>query len=303
MNRRTAMKSTVAALAAWQLKADDKVPDQKPPDEKSLDQPVMDVTPHATVPPKQGRIKQSVARWCYKDISLDDLCRNAADMGLSGIDLVNHEDWPTVQKYGLVPAMTPGAGVIPDGWNRVENHDRLVAQMQENLKLAAAAKVPNVITFSGNRRGMGDEEGIGNCILGLRRVSKMAEDAGVTICVELLNSKVNHHDYMCDHTAWGVAVMKGVDSPRVRLLYDIYHMQIMEGDIVRTIRENIQYIAHFHTGGVPGRNELDDTQELQWRTVATAIADLNFPGFMAHEFVPKRDPMTSLRQAVTLCTV
>jgi hydroxypyruvate isomerase len=199
--------------------------------------------------------------------------------------------------------MIYSAGTIPDGWNRKENHDRLEKEMKEGIDRAAAAKLPNVITFSGNRRGQSDEEGKENCIIGLRRVKKMAEDQGVTINVELLNSKINHHDYQCDHTAWGVDVMKGVDSPRVKLLYDIYHMQIMEGDIIRTITENIKYIGHFHTGGVPGRHELDDTQELQWRTVAKAIADLNYDGFFAHEFVPTKDPMTSLRQAVELCNV
>ncbi|HXE10892.1 MAG TPA: sugar phosphate isomerase/epimerase family protein [Bryobacteraceae bacterium] len=254
-------------------------------------------------PGTAGRVKQSVARWCYRHMSLDDLCRNSADMGLSGIDLVDHTEWPTVQKYGLVPAMTPGAGTIPDGWNRTENHDRLVKEMQENITRAAAAKVPNVITFSGYRRGLPDDQGKENCITGLKRVKKMAEDNGVTVCMELLNSKIDHKDYQCDHSVWGIDVMKGVDSPRVRLLYDIYHMQIMEGDIIRTIRENIAYFAHFHTGGVPGRHELDDTQELQWRTVSKAIADLNFPGYMAHEFIPTRDPMTSLAEAVKLCTV
>jgi hydroxypyruvate isomerase len=254
-------------------------------------------------PGTAGRVKQSVARWCYRHMSLDDLCRNSAEMGLSGIDLVDHTEWPTVQKYGLVPAMTPGAGTIPDGWNRTENHDRLVKEMQENITRAAAAKVPNVITFSGYRRGLPDDQGKENCIIGLKRVKKMAEDNGVTICMELLNSKIDHKDYQCDHSAWGIDVMKGVDSPRVRLLYDIYHMQIMEGDIIRTIRENIAYFAHFHTGGVPGRHELDDTQELQWRTVSKAIADLNFQGYMAHEFIPTRDPMTSLAEAVKLCTV
>jgi hydroxypyruvate isomerase len=250
-----------------------------------------------------GRLKQSVARWCYKNSTLEDLSRHSAEMGLSGIDLVNHEEWPTVRKYGLVPAMTPGAGAIPDGWNRKENHERLEKEMIENVNRAAEAKVPNVITFSGNRRGQADDEGKDNCILGLKRVRKIAEDKGVTICLELLNSKIDHHDYQCDHTQWGVDVIKGVDSPRVKLLYDIYHMQIMEGDVIRTIRQNIQYIAHFHTGGVPGRHELDDSQELQWRTIATAIADLNFQGFFAHEFVPTKDPMESLRQAVRLCTV
>jgi hydroxypyruvate isomerase len=251
----------------------------------------------------KGRLKQSACRWCYQKMSIDDLCRNGAEMGLTGIDLVKPEEWPTVAKYGLVSSMVYSAGTIPDGWNRKENHDRLVKEMQEGIERAAAAKLPNVITFSGNRRGMSDAEGMDNCIVGLRRVKKMAEDSGTTICLELLNSKVDHHDYQCDHTAWGVGVMKGVDSPRVKLLYDIYHMQIMEGDIIRTIRDNIAFIGHFHTGGVPGRHELDNTQELQWRTVAEAIADLNFQGFFAHEFVPTKDPMTSLRQAVTLCTV
>jgi hydroxypyruvate isomerase len=250
-----------------------------------------------------GRLKQSVARWIYTKIPLDEFCRAAADIGLRGIDLLDPADWPTVQKYGLVPTVGYSGATIPDGWNRRENHDRLEKQMQESLAQAAAAKVPNVITFSGNRRGLGDDIGKENCILGLRRVAKMAENAGVTIVLELLNSKVNHKDYMCDHTAWGVDVMKGVGSPRVKLLYDIYHMQIMEGDIIRTIRENIGYIGHFHTGGVPGRNELDDTQELQWRTIAKAIADLDFQGFIGHEFIPLHDPLTSLRSAVELCTV
>jgi len=248
-------------------------------------------------------LKQSLCRWCYAKIPLDDLCRQAAAMGISGMDLVEPADWPTIRKYGLVPTITQGDAKIPDGWNRKESHERLEAEIRGRITRAADAKVPNVITFSGNRQGMSDEEGKANCIAGLQRISKFAEDKGVTVCVELLNSKVNHKDYMCDHTAWGVDVMRGVDSPRVKLLYDIYHMQIMEGDIIHTIRDNIQYIAHFHTGGVPGRHELDDTQELQWRTIAKAIADLNFQGYLAHEFVPAKDPMTSLRQAVELCTV
>jgi hydroxypyruvate isomerase len=272
----------------------------------ALMMPALALVPAAVCQPKAppaGRLKQSAARWCYAKISLDDLCRQGAEMGLSGIDLVNADEWPTLRKYGLTPAMTPGAGTIPVAWNRKENHDRLEKEMRENIAKAAEAKVPNVITFSGNRRGLADDEGRDNCILGLQRVKKVAEDAGVTICLELLNSKVNHKDYQCDHTKWGVDVIKAVDSPRVKLLYDIYHMQIMEGDIIRTIRDNIQSIAHFHTGGVPDRHELDDTQELQWHTVAKAIADLNYQGFFAHEFVPVKDPIASLKQAVTLCTV
>jgi hydroxypyruvate isomerase len=250
-----------------------------------------------------GRLKQSLCRWCYAKIPLDDLCRQAAAMGVSGIDLVEPADWPTVRKYGLVPTITTGDAKIPDGWNRKESHERLEGEIRGRIVRAAEAKVPNVITFSGNRQGMSDDEGKENCIAGLKRVAKFAEDKGVMVCLELLNSKVNHKDYMCDHTAWGVDVIRGVDSPRVKLLYDIYHMQIMEGDIIRTIHDNIQYIAHFHTGGVPGRHELDDTQELQWRTIAKSIADLNFQGYFAHEFVPAKDPIASLRQAVELCTV
>ena len=255
-------------------------------------------------PQSGGRLKQSAARWCYRKIELDDLCKAAASFGMKGLDLTDPKDWPTIQKYGLTPCMVQGAGKIPDCWNRKELHDALEKEMRENIEKAAAAKCPNVITFSGNRRGMADAEAKDNCVAGLNRVKAMAEDKGVTICMELLNSKVDHKDYQCDHTAWGVDVIKRVNSPRVRLLYDIYHMQIMEGDIIRTIRDNIQYIAHFHTGGVPGRHELDETQELQWRTVAKAIADLNFQGFFAHEFNPASpEPLKSLEQAVKLCAV
>jgi len=257
----------------------------------------------SAAPGKAGRLRQSLCRWCYPKIPLDDLCRQAAEIGLSGIDLVEPDDWPTIRKYGLVPTVTQGKATIPDGWNRKESHDRLEAEMRDRISRAAAGKVPCVITFSGNRKGMSDQEGKENCILGLNRVKKFAEDQGVTVVLELLNSKVNHKDYQCDHTAWGVEVVKAVDSPRVKLLYDIYHMQIMEGDIIRTITDNFQYIGHYHTGGVPGRHELDDTQELQWRTISKAIADLNFQGFFAHEFVPTRDPITSLKEAVALCTV
>ena len=250
-----------------------------------------------------GRIKQSAAKWCYSKTPFEELCRQGAEMGLQGIDLVEAPDWPTIRKYGLTPALTTGAGTIPDGWNRKESHDRLEKQMIERIAAAAEAKIPNVITFSGNRKGMADDVGKENCIVGLKRVAKVAEDHGVTIVLELLNSKVDHKDYMCDHTAWGVDVMKGVDSPRVKLLYDIYHMQIMEGDVIRTIRDNREYIGHFHTGGVPGRHELDGTQELNYHAIAQAIADTGFTGFIAHEFEPTRDPLTSLREAVAVCRV
>jgi hydroxypyruvate isomerase len=251
-----------------------------------------------------GRLKQSVCRWCYQKTDLDTLCKEAARIGLKGIDLVKPDEWPTVKKYGLVPSMTAhGAGTIPDAWNRLTNHEKLETEMRESLTLAAEAGLPNVITFSGNRKGMPDAEGLENCATGLNRVKKMAEEKGVTINVELLNSKINHKDYMCDHTSWGVELMKKVDSPRVKLLYDIYHMQIMEGDIIRTIRQNFAYIGHFHTGGVPDRHEIDGTQELDYRAVAKAIADRGYQGFMAHEFIPVREPIPSLEQAFNICKV
>jgi len=267
------------------------------------------VLPQVRAASSAGRLKQSVARWCYQKIPIEDLCRSAAEMGITGLDLVAPEDWPVCRKYGITPAMVQGGvmngpgGVFANGWNDKANHDKLEEASKTSIVRAAEAKVPNVITLFGARRSLSEQEGIENCIAGLNRVKKFAEDHGVTLCVELLNSKVDHKDYQGDHTAFGVAVIKGVDSPRVKLLYDAYHMQIMEGDLIRTIRDNIQYIAHFHVAGVPGRHEIDDTQEVQWRTVAKAIADLNFPGYIAHEFVPTRDPLTSLKQAVELLTV
>jgi hydroxypyruvate isomerase len=250
-----------------------------------------------------GRLKQSLARWCYAKIPIEDLCRAAADLGISGMDLVASEDWPVLRKYGITPCMVQGVGTFNDAWNNKALHDELEEQARTSIIRAADAKVPNVITLFGARRGMSDQEGIDNCITGLNRVKKFAEDHGVTLCVELLNSKVDHKDYQGDHTSFGVAVIKAVDSPRVKLLYDAYHMQIMEGDLIRTIRDNIQYIAHFHCAGVPGRHEIDDTQEVNWRAVAKAIADLNFQGYIAQEFTPTRDPLTSMKQAVETLTV
>ena len=252
---------------------------------------------------RKGRLKQGVSRWCFPKWSIEELCANAARVGIQGIDLVEPADWPVVKKHGLVPSMVSGGGTIPVGFNRKENHDKLVEELRTNITRAAAEGVPNVITFSGNRQGLPDQEGLLNCVAGLERIKGFAEEKGVTICMELLNSKVNHKDYQCDHTAWGAEVCKRVNSPRVKLLYDIYHMQIMEGDIIRTIRENIQYIGHFHTAGNPGRNEIDGTQELNYRAIAQAVADLGFTGFFSHEFVPKRDPLQSLREAVEICEV
>jgi len=257
-----------------------------------------------TPTPRKGNIKQSVARWCYQKMALDDLCRAGAEMGLKAIDLLGVNEWDVPRKYGLICAMGyAGGGDIGSALNRLENHDKIVQAFTENIPLAAKMGVVNVITFSGVRKGMPDNQGADNCIVGLNRLKKFAEDHGVTICMELLNSKLNHPDYMCDHTAWGVDVVRAVNSPHVKLLYDIYHMQIMEGDLVRTIQTNIDWIGHFHTGGVPGRHELDNTQEVQWDGVMRGIVASKFQGYVAHEFIPVRDPMTSLRQAVDLCDV
>jgi hydroxypyruvate isomerase len=253
---------------------------------------------------KRGRIKQSVTRWTYRSMALPDLCRAAADIGLPAIDLLEESDWPTVRQFGLVCSMGyAGGGSIPDGLNVKANHNAIAANFERLIPKAEAERVPNVITFFGNRRGMSDEEATANCVEGLNRVKRIAEDHGVTICVELLNSKVNHKDYQGDRTAFGANIVRAVGSPRVKLLYDIYHMQIMEGDVIRTIRANRDLIGHFHTGGVPGRHELDDTQEINWRAVCLAIADTGFTGYLAHEFEPTRDPLTSLREAVALCDV
>jgi hydroxypyruvate isomerase len=266
--------------------------------------PSLASTLEVTATPRKGRIHQSVCQWCYPHIPLDQLAEYAATIGLRGVDLLQPEEYEIPRRYGLVCTMGyAGGGDIGKALNRLENHAAIEQSFRTNIPLAAKAGVPNLITFSGNRGGMSDEEGARNTIAGLNRVKKIAEDHGVTICLELLNSKRDHHDYMCDHTAWGVNVVREVNSPNVKLLYDIYHMQIMEGDVIETIRQNIQWIAHFHTGGVPGRHELDGTQEIQWDGVMRAIADAGFRGYVAHEFVPTGDPLVSLRKAADLCDV
>jgi len=258
----------------------------------------------APIPVRKGRIYQSVSRWCYRQIPLEQLCAYSAKIGLKGVDLLQPEEWELPRRYGLICTMGyAGGGEIASALNRTENHASIEQAFRTNIPKAAKAGVPNVITFSGNRAGMSDEEGAKNTAAGLNRVKKIAEDNGVTICIELLNSKVNHPDYMCDRTGWGVGVVSEVNSPNVKLLYDIYHMQIMEGDLIDTVRNNIRWIGHFHTGGVPGRHELNNTQEVQWDGVMRAIAETGFRGYVAHEFVPTGDPLTSLRAAADLCDV
>jgi hydroxypyruvate isomerase len=253
----------------------------------------------------KGRINHSVCKWCYQNIPLEDFCQAVKGIGLHSIELLQTKDFPTLKKYDLTCAMVTGIpGDIQSGLNRTANHDRIAAFMEQTIPAAADFGAPNVICFSGNRNGQDDEEGLQNCAAGLKRIMPLAEKHNVTVCMELLNSKVNHKDYQCDHTSWGVDLVKRVGSERFKLLYDIYHMQIMEGNLIATIRANHQHFAHYHTGGVPGRGEIDDSQEIFYPAVMKAILETGYKGFVAQEFVPKRkDKIASLRQGVEICDV
>ena len=253
--------------------------------------------------PAAGRLRQSVSRWCYGSTPIHELCTTAKAIGLVGIDLLGPDEWSVPSQYGLECTMGNSWGTIPVGFNRPANHDKLVADGEAYIPRAAAAGVKKIVVFSGNKGGMSDGEGIANCITGLKRLMPTAEKHGVVLCMEMLNSKVDHKDYHADHTAWAVEVAKGLNSPSFRLLYDIYHMQVMEGDVIATIKANLPWIAHFHTAGVPGRHELDAAQELNYRGIAEAIANTGYAGVFAHEFMPVRDSMHSLREAIQTCTV
>jgi len=258
-----------------------------------------------SAPQLKGRINHSVCKWCYDKIPLDEFCHAGRTIGLQSIELLETKEFPTLKKYDLNCAMVSGVpGGITSGLNRLENHDKIVKFFEDTVPVVAEFGAPNIICFSGNRAGMDDEKGIENCAIGLKRIAPIAEKHKVTVCMELLNSKRTHKDYMCDHTAWGVALVKRVASERFKLLYDIFHMQIMEGDMCDTIRENHQYIGHYHTGGVPGRGEIDDSQEINYPAVMKAVIDTGFKGFVAQEFVPKRpDAIASLKQGVQICDV
>jgi hydroxypyruvate isomerase len=252
--------------------------------------------------------KHSVTRWPYPKFTVDELSRVAHELGLDSVELLEPDEWAIAKKHGLACAM--GYATVPDprtrltqGFNRVENHAWLIPAYQRAIPLAAAAGVPNLICFSGNRDGLSDELGRENCARGIAPLLPLAQQHGVTICMELLNSKVDHRDYQCDHTVWGVALAKQLASDRFKLLYDIYHMQIMEGDVIRTVRDNHRYIGHYHTGGVPGRHEIDSSQELNYPAIMRAIGETGFTGYVAQEFIPTRDPRTSLAEAVRLCRV
>jgi hydroxypyruvate isomerase len=253
----------------------------------------------------KGKINHSVCRWCYGSIPLDDLCKAAKNIGIASIDLTGPDEWATLKKYGLTSAMPNGAGKgITEGFNNPALHDELVNSYSDIIPKVAAAGMDKIICFSGNRNGLDDEKGIENCAIGLKRLMPLAEKHKVTITMELLNSKVDHHDYQCDHTAWGASLCEKIGSDRFKLLYDIYHMQIMEGDVIATIRKYNKYISHYHTGGVPGRNEIDDSQELHYPAIMKAVLETGLKGFVAQEFIPKReDKIASLKQGVLICDV
>ena len=254
-----------------------------------------------------GRLKQSLSRWT-SNAPLPELCKRLKTLGFAGVDLLYADEWAVVSDSGLAVSMGYPAkrdNFITMGFNDPANHATLLRELETTIPIARRAGLTNLITMFGNRKaGIDERQAVDNCVAGLSKIAPYAAEHGITLCVELLNSKIDHHGYQGDSTAFGVAVMKGINSPNVKLLYDIYHMQIMEGDVIRTIRDNIQWIGHFHTGGVPGRHEIDGTQELNYHAVAKAIADLNFQGFIAHEFMPSRtDPFDSFAEALRICTV
>ncbi len=253
----------------------------------------------------KGKINHSVCRWCYDKIPLEQLCQEAKKIGIKSIELVGPDEFSILKKHGLTCALPWGAGKgIEQGFNDPKLHDELVKSYEEVIPKVAAAGFNQIICFSGNRRGMSDEEGMKNCAVGLKRLMPTAEKHNVTMVMELLNSKVNHKDYMCDHTEWGVGLCKLVGSDKFKLLYDIYHMQIMEGDVIATIKKHNQYISHYHTGGVPGRNEIDETQELNYPAIMKAIVETGYKGFVGQEFIPKREnKIASLTQGVQICDV
>lgn len=254
--------------------------------------------------PLKGNINHSVCRWCYGKIPLEDLCAFCKRVGIKSVELLGPNDWPTLKRFGLTCAMVSPGVSLTKGFNRLEQHGELIARYEEVIPLAAQAGMKNVICFPGNRGGMDDEQGMRNCAAGIKRLLPLCEEHGVVLVMELLNSKVNHPDYMCDRTAWGVDLCKMIGSEHFKLLYDIYHMQIMEGDLIRTIGANIEYIAHFHTGGNPGRHEIDETQEIYYPAVMRAIVATGFKGFVGQEFVPTSpDPLAALERCVRICDV
>jgi hydroxypyruvate isomerase len=253
---------------------------------------------------RKGKLKQALCNGVFgRGMPLEERCKHAARLGVYGLDLVAPNEWPMLKKYGLISTMTPGCGTIPEGFNKVENHAKYEAIANTLIDQCAAGGSPNMIGLTGERKGQDPRKGIDNCVTFLNKIKAHLEDKNINLCVEYLNSKVNHKDYDFDHMAYGVELCKRVNSPRVKILYDMYHVQIMEGDIIRMMRDNIQHIGHFHTAGNPGRHEMDDTQEMNYRGIAQAIAATGYQGFISHEYSPVRDPITSLEETLKIFDV
>ena len=289
LNRRAALKNMVAGTAALGV---------------SAAMPAFAMEAYTTIMLK-GNINHSVCRWCFGNMELDELCIEAKKIGITAIDLVGPKDWPTLKKHGLYSSMCNGAEInLVDGWNDPQFHPTLIKNYSDMIPKVAEAGYTQLICFSGNRRGKDDETGLKNCVEGLKQVLPLAEKHGVILVMELLNSKVDHKDYQCDHTTWGVELAKRLGSENFKLLYDIYHMQIDEGNVISNIKTYHPYISHYHTAGVPGRNEIDGTQELYYPAIMKAIVATGFKGFVAQEFMPKyADKLKSLRDAVNICDV
>lgn len=255
--------------------------------------------------PLKGNINHSVCQWCYPDLSLEQLCQVAQSIGLKGIDLIGPAGWSTLKKYNLVSTMCNGAEIsLTQGFNHKEYHSTLIENYRKHIDWVADAGYTNLICFSGNRNGMDDETGLQNTVEGIKQILSQAEKRGIVLQMELFNSKIDHPDYMCDNTAWGIELCNRLDSPNFKLLYDIYHMQISEGDIIRTIQDHHSFFGHYHTAGVPGRHEIDETQELNYPAIMQAIVATEFTGFVAQEFIPKAtNPIDSLREAIYRCDV
>lgn len=293
LNRRKALKSIIAGTAAIGVSSGFSALAM---DKKELAKSTIKL---------KGNINHAVCRWCFSNLDLDTLCVEAKKIGIKGIDLVGPSDWPILKKHGLQSTMCNGAEInLVDGFNDKKFHETLIKNYTAMIPLVAEAGYKNLICFSGNRRGKDDETGWNNCVEGLKQLMPLAEKHNVVLVMELLNSKINHKDYQCDKTAWGVELCKRLGSENFKLLYDIYHMQIDEGDVIRTIKDNHQYIAHYHTAGVPGRNEIDETQELHYPAIMKAIVETGFKGFVAQEFIPKNtDKISSLKKAVSICDI
>lgn len=294
MNRRTALKTFTTTAAAGFVS-----------ENLSNRLGAINAVLDADIVPK---INHSACRWCYDTVPLETLCQRGKEIGLTAIDLLKPEEWATAAKYGLMSSM---GSTVPDdsfmikkGFNRVEYHKTLVEYYENIIPKAANAGLKTIICFSGNREGLSDVQGVANCAIGLKQLMKTAEKHNITLCMELLNSKIDHKDYQCDHTDWGVALVKSIGSDSFKLLYDIYHMQIMDGDVIRTIKDNHQYIGHYHTGGVPGRHEIDDSQELYYPAIMKAIVDTGYKAFVAQEFIPTNiDKLASLEKCVKICNI